>query len=141
MNRIEHTGTVIETDGERAVVEFEAGQACGTMRACACCGGAQGGPRRVVVRQEGLSVGERVELSIPGYRGYLSTLLVFVLPMAGFIAGMIVGAQFEPTPAHDVATLIGGVIGLGAAVCVAVAANRLLTRLGGDIEVRRPGAR
>lgn len=83
-----------------------------------------------------LAEGDTVHVAIPGYLGYLSILLVFVLPVVFFVAGILVGGQLEGgTAAHGMTTVMGGVCGFALAVLVAMLANRKLGRAG-NFEVR-----
>lgn len=138
MKMIEHTGTVIEVESGRAVVELEAGAQCGTSASCSCCGAMQGGRRRLEVDNNGLKAGDNVQVTVPTVSGYVSMLVIFVMPMAFFIGGILIGQRFEPTPgATGMTTIVGGLVGLGVAVLIAMGINRLLTGGRSSIQVRR----
>lgn len=138
MKMIEHVGTVVEVEGRRAVVEVETNEQCGQGASCGCCAALQQGRRRLQVESNGLEAGDRVEISMPAYSGYLSALVVFGLPLVLFVVGMLIGGRFEPTGgANDMATIIGGVIGLAVAVLVAVLVNRAMGKGKHQIQVRR----
>jgi positive regulator of sigma E activity len=143
MKMIEHVGTVVEVEGDRAVVELETTESCGSSAACGCCAALQSGRRRLQVEKNDLEAGDTVEVTMPAASGYLSILVVFGLPLALFVVGMVIGARFEPPGgANDMATIIGGVAGLALAVVVAVFVNRRLSKGKNRMQVRRlsPGA-
>jgi positive regulator of sigma E activity len=138
MKMMEHAGTVVEVEDERAVVELEEGERCGSSVTCGCCNALQGGRRRLQVDRNGLKAGDNVQVMVPAVSGYVSVLVVFVLPMVLFIAGILIGQQFEPPGgANGLATIVGGLAGVGVAVLVAMAVNRLLTGGRSNIQVRR----
>ncbi|MFO7956856.1 MAG: SoxR reducing system RseC family protein [Candidatus Brocadiia bacterium] len=136
MKKIEHIGEVVEVEDGKAVVRLEAGERCGIGFSCACCASVKPDARTVRVSGEGLEVGDTVQVAIPAYTGYLSTFVVFILPIGLFVAGMIVGGMLESGQANDMGPLIGGAVGFGIAVAIALAVNRMLGRAD-RFEVRR----
>jgi len=149
MKAREHRGRVIEVENDQAVVRLETDQQCGLHLKCACCGWSAREPRLIRVSRDDLALGDAVRVFIPAYAGYLSILLVFVLPVVLFVAGLIVGGQLEDgSGAHGMPTVVGGVVGFAVAVLVAAFVNRRLmgagsvgvVRLGpGDPPRRGPG--
>jgi len=138
MKMIEHVGTVVEVEGDRAMVELETNESCGSSAACGCCSAMQSGRRRLQVERNGLQAGDSVEVTMPAASGYLSALVVFGLPLVLFLVGILVGGQFEPAGgANDMATIIGGVAGLALAAVIAMIVNRALSRGKNRIRVRR----
>jgi len=141
MKMIEHVGTVLEVEGEKATIELESNESCGLGAACGCCSAMQSGRRRLRVERNGLEPGDKVEVSMPAYSGYISALVVFGLPLALFVVGMLIGAQFKPEGRpNDAAIIIGGVGGLLVAAVVATLVNRLMTTGKNRTQVRRLGA-
>jgi positive regulator of sigma E activity len=136
VKKIEHIGEVVEVEDGKAVVRLEAGERCGIGFSCACCASVKPDARTVRVPGEGLEVGDTVQVAIPAYTGYLSTFVVFILPIGLFVAGMIVGGMLESGEAHDMGPLVGGAVGFGIAVVIALAVNRMLGRAD-RFEVRR----
>ena len=143
MKMIEHVGTVVAIEGDKAVVELQSGQACdtgplgGRLAACGCCAGERP-ERRLYVERAGLEAGDAVQVSTPAYAGYVLALAAYGLPLAGFVAGLIVGGQFEPAGgANDTATIAGGLAGLAVAGAAAVLVVRLLNKGRSRPQVRR----
>ncbi len=139
MKTQEHKGEVIGVEGGEAIVRLEANESCGSYLTCACCAWSAREPRVIRVPHGDLAQGDAVRVFIPTYAGYLSVLLVFVLPVVLFVAGLIVGGQFEDgSGAHGMPTVIGGLFGFALAVLLAVLANRRLMAAG-SVEVVRTG--
>lgn len=137
MKMLEHVGTVVAIEGDRAVVELETGAKCGTAASCGCCAGLRSG-RRLQVERAGLEAGDTVEVSMPAYAGRLRAMAVYGLPLAGFVAGLIVGGRYEPAGgANDTATIIGGLAGLLVGGAAALLAGRLLSTGRNRTQVRR----
>lgn len=137
MKMMEHVGTVVAVEGDRAVVELEAGADCGAAASCGCCAG-QRSARRLQVERAGLQTGDTVEVSVPAYAGRLRALLVYGLPPAGLVAGLIVGGRYEPAGgANDMGTITGGLAGLLVAGAAALLAGRLLSTGRNRAQVRR----
>jgi len=136
VKKIEHIGEVVEVGDGQAVVRLEAGERCGIGFRCACCASVKPDARTVRVPGEGLEVGDTVQVAIPAYTGYLSTFVVFILPIALFVVGMVVGGMLESGQANDMGPIIGGAVGFGIAVAVALVVNRMLGRAD-RFEVRR----
>ena len=137
MKAQEHRGKVIEVEGGNAVVQLEADEQCGFHLKCACCGWSAREPRLIRVSRDDLAPGDAVRVLIPAYAGYLSVLLVFVLPVTLFVAGLLVGGRFEDgSGAHGMPTVVGGVAGFALAVLVAAFVNRRLMGAGSFQVVR-----
>ena len=73
---------------------------------------------------------------LPACSGYLSALVVFVLPMVLVIVGMIVGSALEQGSGRDMPTLIGAAVGFALAIGIAVLVNKTITGEG-NFEVER----
>ncbi|HUT33786.1 MAG TPA: SoxR reducing system RseC family protein [Planctomycetota bacterium] len=85
-------GTVVDVEGRLARVRMKPGAQCGRCCACSALGG---GDRELEVETDlPLLPGSRVLVEIPRGNPWLSSLLLFVLPLAGLVAGVIVGAQW-----------------------------------------------
>ena len=143
MKMIEHVGTVVALEGDQAVVELRSGESCeagplvGRLGACGCCAGARP-ERRLRVERAGLEAGDTVRVSVPAYAGYVRAAAVYGLPLAGFVAGLIVGGRFEPPGgANGTATIVGGLAGLAVAGAAAVLAIWLLGKGRNRPQVRR----
>ena len=131
----EETGTVTELDGDKAAIRLDAdaGARCGF---CCACSMAASGARTLKVNAKGLAPGDRVMIRIPRYSGYVSMLLLFVLPLGLFVVGMSLGMMLEPEGAgHGFSPIVGALLGLGVALLIAWLAERRLSRHA--IEVHR----
>lgn len=110
----ETTGTVVETDGDYAIVNAdEAG--CGRCHEKGGCGGANVGrmfctaPKRWrVLNPRGAIVGEKVRIAVGEGAVSSSALLIYVLPLAFLIAGAVLGTAL----AADSGGIVGAVSGL-----------------------------
>jgi positive regulator of sigma E activity len=92
------------------------------------------------VPRGGLAKGDKVQVVIPPYAGLLSAGVIFVLPVALAVCGMLVGSQLgEGSGARDMGTIAGGVVGFALAGFIAIAVNRVMAR---NYEIRRiaPGS-
>jgi len=124
----EETGTVAELRQGKAIVRLDADAETKCGSCCACSIGASG-VRTLVVDKNALSVGDRVRVRIPRLSGYVSMLLLFVLPLALFVAGMSLGMMFEPEGGgHGLSPIVGGLLGLGVALLIAWIAERRTSR-------------
>ncbi len=87
-------GTVVGIQGGLVRVRMKPGQECGSC--CACS--ALGGSGRELEIETGLpvKVGSRVLVEINAGNPWLSSFLLFVLPLLGLIAGVVAGAQLRP---------------------------------------------
>jgi len=123
----ELNGSVVKVEGGRAVIQLEPDESCGGGFSCACCSLSRREGQVIRIEAQGLEPGEAVRVSVPGYAGYVSSLVVFLLPVALFMAGVLVGGLFEGAEgARGTASVLGGVCGFALAVLIAVAVNRLL---------------
>jgi len=126
MKKVEHVGTVVAVEKDTALVELKPDPACAGSFSCSCCSLKPAEPRRVRVWKGDLEEGDTVYVGIPAYAGYLSTFVVFILPLVLFVTGLLVGARWESGGAHGLPTLVGAAIGFGTAVLIALAVNRWL---------------
>jgi len=128
MRTMQHVGVVESVGDGKAELVLNAppgGEACGSCRACAAT--AMGG-RRLTVERDGLKKGDAVRVTMTVPSAYVSALIVFVVPMAMFIAGMAVAGRFEPADGSGLVTLLGGLAGVVLAVAAAMTVNRQFTR-------------
>ncbi|NLW49679.1 MAG: SoxR reducing system RseC family protein [Candidatus Brocadiaceae bacterium] len=137
MRRIVHSGSVVALEGERAVVQLVASEACQPGKfGCACCGSGQQEPRRIRVPRADLVQGDAVTVSIPVYVTYLATLAAFGLPAIGFLAGALIGLAVEGNQeAHGMPIIVGSFCGLAAGVGLSLLAEKHIGA--GSYEVRR----
>jgi len=87
-------GTVTEVTGQVAHVRMQRGPRCGSC--CACSALSDGGMEFEIKTDASLRVGSRVVVDVPSGNAWLSALLLFVLPLAGLIFGVMAGQQWRP---------------------------------------------
>jgi positive regulator of sigma E activity len=85
-------GTVVRLSEGRATVRLarEAGPACRQCRACQITGG----ELSLWVEARDLAVGDEVTLEVPLPNVWRSIALVFGLPLAAVVAGLVLGSQW-----------------------------------------------
>ena len=88
------TGTVVEMAGHVARVQVEQGPHCGSCCACSALSG--GSAELEVPTDTTLEVGSRVVVEIPEQSSWVSSLLLFGLPLVGLVAGVVVGQEWQP---------------------------------------------
>ena len=88
------TGTVVEMAGHVARVQVEQGPHCGSCCACSALSG--GSAELDVPTDTTLEVGSRVVVEIPEQSSWVSSLLLFCLPLVGLVAGVVVGQEWQP---------------------------------------------
>jgi hypothetical protein len=128
MKKVEQVGRVVDVTETKAevLVRPPGGGGCGA--GCSCCGSAaSGSARRIYVERGDLNEGDYARILMPACSGYLSALVVFVLPMVLVIVGMLVGSTMEQGPGRDMPTLVGGAVGFALAIGVAVLVNKTIT--------------
>lgn len=138
MRKVEHVGTVVHVDGGKALIQLKPSDQCGNIGfRCACCASVQPEARKVRVERGDLEEGDVVCVSIPAPSGYMSALILFVLPMALFVLGAVIGWIAKgKAPGDDMPVIIGGICGFALAVLVAVIVNRRASNAQ-NLEVRR----
>ncbi len=138
MKRAQLVGRVTELGDEDAVVEVqEDEESCLSAFSCSCCSTFCPQPRTLRVERGELEVGDEVRVTLPRFSGYLSAFIVFVLPIAFAVAGMIIGGRFrDASGGAELPTILGGVAGFALALLIALGVNRLLSDPG-RYEVKR----
>jgi positive regulator of sigma E activity len=137
MRRMEHVGSVVAVEGDRAVVQLKPSEDCKPGLGCACCASVSPEPRRLRVRRGELEEGDVVSVSVPAYLGYVGTAAAFGLPAVCFIAGALIGAGFEAgSEAHGMPIIVGAVCGLLAGFGLAMLVERRIAD-SSAYEVRR----
>ncbi len=127
MKYVEDTGTIVAVGPDRASIKLDhkKPESCGP---CCACSAFTGEDRTVQVSRGELREGDRVRVRIPRVNAYLSMLLVFVLPIALFLAGMFIGRALEGTDRIGTASLLGGAVGLAVSFALAWVVNRAVSR-------------
>lgn len=119
-------GTVVAVEGRIARVRMKPGPECGSCCACSALGGS--GRELEIDTQLPVAVGSRVLVEVPRGNPWLSVALLFVLPLAGLIAALVVGTEAGLGDGASVALgfgTLGALFALAAAVDKAVARKRL----------------
>ncbi len=130
-------GTVIALEGDKAVVQLQADPACGKGLGCAHCAVFQAGPVTIRIPRRDLRKGDVIRISAPTYAGWLSICVIFVLPIVLGAVGLFVGSLLEPSlRLEGFGAILGGVVGLGIAIAIAVLTNRRLSDVS-TYEVKR----
>ena len=119
------TGTVIAIDNGTATIEMAAAAHSGCGSCGLCRAGADGKTMTIEVSvTEGLAVGDGVTIEIPGPDPGMSAVIVFLLPLVCFMAGLGVGAWLLPGR-HALAVGIGLAAMAASLFCVAGYDRRL----------------
>lgn len=113
----EENGTVITAGPVKAEVRLDGSspQACASC-GCSMCSGTGSNVRTMEVESNGLKKGDRVVVKVPQRSGYVSLLIVFVLPMVLFLAGMLGAMQLVESSGVPV---LAGLLGLMGGFCLA----------------------
>jgi len=139
MDYREEPGVVLTVQAGRATVRLNRRDpaACGS---CCVCAGAGAGPttHEVGSAVDGVDLvpGERVILSVPAVNAYFVMALVFALPMAMFVVGVLVGHAFESGDEFGGTSVLSGIAGFLLAYGVAWFVNRRVRR-SAPVGVRR----
>ena len=135
---IEHLGTVVQIDGEKATVQLKPSEQCGaTGVRCACCASMGVEPRRVQVDRGELEEGDLVCLSIASRTGYLSAFIVFGLPLILMVGGSVLAAALATnSTSGELPAIVGGLAGFVLGIVAGVVVNRRVADAS-CIEVRR----
>ena len=121
-------GTVVAVEGNVARVRMAPGRSCGSCCACAV----HDGQRELEITAEPPPpVGSQVVVEIGSVSPWLSTLLLFVLPLLGLVGGVIAGEHWRPFGlAGDAAPLVLGFSLLVLLFLVATLVDRVFLRKG-----------
>jgi len=130
---MEETGTVINVGDHTAVISTEAKGVC---QGCSARGVCHMGGRRDTMEVEawnrpGASVGDQVRIRISGRSTLTAVLLLYLVPLAGFLLGVLVG---EKLTGHQAWAVVIG----SATLAVIYGAIRLLDRRIGRSDQLRP---
>lgn len=119
-------GTIVGIQGRLARVRMRPSTECGTCCACSALGS---GERELEIETAlPVVVGSRVAVEIPRGSPWLSAVLLFVLPLAGLILGLVVGVQARMGDAGALVFgfgLLVALFGLAAAIDRAVVRKRV----------------
>jgi positive regulator of sigma E activity len=106
----EREGFVVALDGDHAVVEISAAEACGSCGKAGGCGSGDAGGRRQRIRNAvGASVGDPVVIVVPDGAVLQAALRAYILPLAFALIGVASGL----TLGGDGLGALLGLVGLG----------------------------
>jgi len=138
-------GTVVRVEGGRAGVRVSR-QADAFCRRCGACQTTAAGDLLLWVEAVGLAVGDAVTLEVPLPGVWRSIALVFALPLAALVAGLVIGGRWEGLQTATGLGAEGSAVALGAGLAILAFlaavlserrfANRHRVRV---LEVRHPG--
>lgn len=103
---MERLGEVTKVEGKWLEITFCRPSDCEKCHAC------MGGDKMTTLRLEGkASVGDKVLVELPASTVTQASMIAYGLPLAGLLAGMLLGDAFIPLE-HSLGSLVGAVIGL-----------------------------
>ncbi|MBQ4581540.1 MAG: SoxR reducing system RseC family protein [Clostridia bacterium] len=103
---MERLGEVTKVDGKWLEITFCRPSDCDKCHAC------MGGPNTTTLRLQGkANVGDSVLVELPASTVTKASALAYGLPLAGLLAGMLLGDTFIPME-NSLGALIGAVVGL-----------------------------
>ena len=93
MSNNDHVGTVVSLNNGNAVIQFRRGTMCDHCGACEASG-------RDMMKIElqnrlGAKAGDLVRVSMSGRSLVTASVLAYVIPLALFLAGVLIGVQFS----------------------------------------------
>lgn len=110
---IVETGRVIKVEAGKAIIEIEKHSACGNCKAaCACM---ETGLRQIEAADPiGVKLFQTVEISIPDEAAFQASMVLFGIPLAALLAGIVIGNYIGVRiEIENVCEMLGGVFGLG----------------------------
>ena len=134
-------GIVLEVEGDRARVSASRTGACGACSERSSCGVGLGPGGRSddnslfdVANALGARPGDAVEIDLPEGTARKVSMLLWVLPLVGLLAGAVLGVKLHGRLGlgEDLAALLGAVAGLAAVFALLV---RLDRRARGDVRL------
>ena len=103
---MERTGEVIAVQGDELLIRF-----CRPTD-CEKCHGCMGGAAQRELKVRGQAqVGDAAVVEMPAGKVVQASLLAYVCPMLGLLAGLFIGAGLFPG-AQETAAILGGLIGM-----------------------------
>jgi len=123
----EEPARVVAVEGARATVELERSERCA---GCGLCAALSGGKMRLVLDAvDGLEPGQAVVVALDRSVSLRSVLLLFGLPLAGLVGGVLIGRWVSlPGLSKDAASALLAVILLVAAFRIALLCERRAAR-------------
>lgn len=114
---IKEQGVVIDLKGDQAKVQMEESPACESCPGRGCCnaiGSLFGKKVRVMeaLNQQGARVGQQVVVSFKSEEVHKASLIMFIIPVIGLLAGAILGYYLNIGGNRDVSSLICSILGV-----------------------------
>jgi len=116
------TGTVVQEEKKGVLVCFERLVACAGCNAC----GRDKKQTKVFVYGQA-KIGDVVTVEMPDAQVLKASLLIYVLPLAGFIGGLFLGAAIFGR--EDWAMVLGGLLGLALCALLLKVTDKRLGKL------------
>ena len=122
------TGTVVACEDSQLTVLFERPEAC---EKCGACGGRRHGHRITLPVPAGdATVGDQVSVDMPEARVVSASALAYLIPLAGLLAGLILGARqaerAAPGMSPDLFAALCALAGLATSLPVLMLADRAI---------------
>jgi sigma-E factor negative regulatory protein RseC len=115
-------GTVKIVEGEKVLVEVEAGSGCGSCHAKGSCMMGSNGRTRSLWIKKNLDVhpGERVSFGIEGKGVVMASFLLYLFPVILLVAGMIAGGSYSDFLGmqEETASTVAGIAGIAVAFLI-----------------------
>jgi len=136
MTARQEKGTVIKVGRYKAEIQMDepAPEVCEGCSCGLCSGMSSSTARTMEVDKDSLQEGDRVLVKVPQHSGALSMTMLFVVPMALFVLGMIAGITL--IPGDGGLPVLIGLLGLVGGFGLAGLIERFALR-GTSVEVRR----
>jgi positive regulator of sigma E activity len=125
---VKQNGIVRSAEGGSALVVLTGSEGCASCSGRGSCGILSGGarkPREVrVLDPIGASPGDLVELELPPQRALLAIFLLFILPVIGLLAALLVTPSSASQPVRALYVLGGMAVGILLGTTIARAHSR-----------------
>ena len=115
---MERTGEVIAVQGDELLVRFCRPADC--EKCHACMGGES--PRQLTVKGKA-QVGDTAVVEMPTQKVLKASVLAYLFPLIGLMAGLFLGATFFPA-SQELASILGGLIGMAVPLAVVALTER-----------------
>ena len=117
MSNTDHEGTVVSLNSGNAVIQFKRSSMCAHCGACEVAG--RDSMRVELPNRLGAGVGDSVRVSMSGKSLVSASVLAYVIPLALFLAGVLIGVQFS-----ELAGIVLGILFCGVSFFVLRAVER-----------------
>lgn len=121
---------VVKTKGTRAMVKAYRGEACSSCSAAGACKALGGGKEMQieVLNYIKAKVGDQVELSLPESAFVQVSAMAWLVPLAGFVGGAILGSFAAPPlgAPGNILSIVTALVGLGLSLVIVRWYNRRL---------------